>query len=45
MQEIAGRSAICLAIRYLKGEKLAKRYPIACPAITRENASQLKGQF
>jgi len=43
--EEEGRSAIRLAIKYLKGEKLGKRYPIACPAITKENASQFKGQF
>jgi ribose transport system substrate-binding protein len=43
--EEEGRSGIRLAVRYLKGEKLEKRYPIACPAITRENAEKFKGQF
>ena len=40
-----GRSAIRLAIRCLQGEKLDKRYLIPCPAITKENADQFKGQF
>jgi len=43
--EEEGRSAIRLAIQYLKGEKLEKRYMIPCPAITKENADQFKGQF
>ncbi len=43
--EEEGRSAIRLAIRHLSGEKLEKRYPIDCPAITKENAGQFKGQF
>lgn len=43
--EEEGRSAIRLAIRHLKGEKLEQRYPIDCPAITKENAAQFKGQF
>ena len=51
----AGRSAsgagrliwlcIRLAIKHLKGEKLEKRYLIPCPAITKENAAEFKGQF
>jgi ribose transport system substrate-binding protein len=43
--EEEGRSAIRLAIRHLKGEKLEQRYPIDCPAITKENAHQFRGQF
>ncbi len=43
--EEEGRSAVRLAIRCLKGEKLDKRYLILCPAITKENADQFKGQF
>jgi len=43
--EEEGRSAIRLAIRYLKGEKVDKHYMILCPAITKENADQFKGQF
>jgi len=43
--EEEGRSAIRLAVRYLDGEKLERTYPIACPAITTENADQFKGQF
>jgi ABC-type sugar transport system substrate-binding protein len=43
--EEEGRMAIRLAIRHLKGEKLDKRYAIPCPAVTRENADQFKGQF
>ncbi|HEY3319382.1 MAG TPA: sugar ABC transporter substrate-binding protein [Planctomycetota bacterium] len=43
--EEEGRSAIRLAMRHLKGEKLEKRYPIDCPAVTKENVSQFKGQF
>ena len=43
--EEEGRSAIRLAIKHLKGEKLEPRYMIPCPAITKENAGQFKGQF
>jgi len=43
--EEEGRSAVRLAIRRLKGEKLEKQYLIPCPAITRENADKFKGQF
>jgi len=43
--ELEGRSAIRLAVRYLKGEKLKKEYLIPCPAITKENARKFKGQF
>lgn len=43
--EQEGRQAIRLAVRYLKGEKLEKSYPIECPPITKENADQFKGQF
>ncbi|MFA6245269.1 MAG: substrate-binding domain-containing protein [Candidatus Hydrogenedentales bacterium] len=43
--EEEGRSAVRLAIQYLKGEKLEKSYPVLCPPITKENASQYKGQF
>jgi len=43
--EEEGRSGVRLAIKYLKGEKLEKRYPVDCPPITRENADQYKGQF
>jgi len=43
--EEEGRSAIRLAIKHLNGEKLRPRYLIPCPAITRENADQFKGQF
>lgn len=43
--EEEGRMAVRLAVRYLKGEKLESRYMIPCPAITRENAEQFKGQF
>jgi len=43
--EEEGRSAIRLAVRHLKGEKLDKRYPIDCPPITADNAAQFKGQF
>lgn len=43
--EEEGRSGIRLAVRHLKGEKLEKRHPIDCPAITKENAAQFKGQF
>lgn len=43
--ELEGRSAIRLAVRYLKGEKLDKEYLIPCPPITKENAHNFKGQF
>lgn len=43
--EEEGRSAIRLAVRYLNGEKLDKRYPVDCPPITAENANKFKGQF
>jgi len=43
--EEEGRSAIRLAVSYLDGEKLKKRYPVDCPPITRENAHKFKGQF
>ena len=43
--EEEGRSAVRLAVRYLKGEKLEARYMIPCPAITKENAHEFKGQF
>lgn len=43
--EEEGRNAIRLAVRCLNGEKLDSRYMIPCPAITRENADQFKGQF
>jgi len=43
--EEEGRSAIRLAVKYLNGEKLEKRYPVDCPAITRENADKFEGQF
>ncbi len=43
--EEEGRSAIRLAVKHLEGEKLDKRYMIPCPAITRDNADQFKGQF
>ena len=43
--EEEGRSAMRLAVKYLDGEKLDRTYPIACPAITAENADQFKGQF
>lgn len=43
--EEEGRTAIRLAVRHLKGEKLEERYPINCPAITKENAHKFKGQF
>ena len=43
--EEEGRSAIRLAVKYLNGEKLEKRYPVDCPAITGENAHNFKGQF
>lgn len=43
--EEEGRNGVRLAIRHLKGEKLEKSYLIACPAITKANADQFKGQF
>ncbi|MHC4461473.1 MAG: sugar ABC transporter substrate-binding protein, partial [Planctomycetota bacterium] len=43
--EEEGRSAIRLAVKYIKGEKLERRYPVDCPPITRENANKFKGQF
>jgi len=43
--EEEGRSAIRLAAKHLKGEKLKKTYPIECPPITKENAHKFKGQF
>ena len=41
--EEEGRSAIRLAVHYLKSGKL--RHMIPCPAITKENAGQFEGQF
>ena len=43
--EEEGRSAVRLAVKYLKGEKLDKTYPIACPPITKDTAHLFKGQF
>jgi len=43
--EEEGRNGVRLAVRYLNGEKLEKSYPIECPPITKENASEFKGQF
>jgi ABC-type sugar transport system substrate-binding protein len=43
--EEEGRSAVRLAVKYLNGEKLEKRYPVDCPPITGENAHKFKGQF
>lgn len=43
--EEEGRSAVRLAVRYLKGEKLERTYPIDCPAVTKENADRFVGQF
>jgi ABC-type sugar transport system substrate-binding protein len=43
--EEEGRSAIRLAVKYLDGEKLKKRYPVDCPPITRKNAHKFEGQF
>ena len=40
-----GRSGIRLAIQAVQGEHLDKQYRILCPAITKENAGQFKGQF
>ena len=43
--EEEGRSGVRLAVKFLKGEKLEKRYPIPCPPITKDNAHKYKGQF
>jgi ABC-type sugar transport system substrate-binding protein len=43
--EEEGRSGVRLAVRHLKGEPLEKSYLIPCPAITKDNADQFKGQF
>jgi ABC-type sugar transport system substrate-binding protein len=43
--EEEGRSAVRLAVRRLRGEKLEKSYPVECPAIHRGNAGEFKGQF
>jgi len=43
--EEEGRSAIRLAVRHLKGEKLDKAYPVDCPPITKQNADKFTGQF
>ena len=43
--EEEGRSAVRLAMKHLKGETLEKRQMIPCPAITKDNADQFKGQF
>jgi len=43
--EQEGRTAVQLAIKKLNGEPLEKSYLIPCPAITKQNASQFKGQF
>ena len=43
--EEEGRSAIRLAVRHLKGEKLDKAYPVDCPPITKANAEKFTGQF
>jgi ribose transport system substrate-binding protein len=43
--EEEGRLAVRLAMKYLKGQKLDKQYLIPCPAITKDNAAQFKGQF
>lgn len=43
--EEEGRSAVRLAVKYLKGEALDKTYPIACPPITKDTAHLFKGQF
>ncbi len=40
-----GRMGVRLAMRYLKGEKLEREYPIPCPKITRDNAEGFEGQF
>jgi len=43
--EEEGRSGVRLAVRYLNGERLEKRYPVDCPPITQDNATEFKGQF
>ena len=43
--EEEGRSAVRLAVKHLKGEKLEKTYPVSCPAITKDNADKFEGQF
>ena len=43
--EEEGRSGVRLAMRHLKGETLEKRNMIPCPAITRDNAADFRGQF
>jgi len=43
--EQEGRTAVQLAIKKLNGEPLEKTYLIPCPAITKQNADQFKGQF
>ena len=43
--EEEGRSGIRIAVSFLKGEKVEKRYPVSCPPITKENAAQYRGQF
>lgn len=43
--EEEGRSGIRLAVKLLNGEPLEKSYLIPCPAITKANADQFKGQF
>ncbi len=43
--EEEGRSAIRLAVKHLRGEPLDARHMIPCPAITKDNADQFKGQF
>jgi ABC-type sugar transport system substrate-binding protein len=43
--EQEGRDAVRLAIAHLNGEKLRKEFLIPCPAITKKNAVQFKGQF
>lgn len=43
--EQEGRTAVQLAIKKINGEPLEKSYLIPCPAITKDNADQFKGQF
>jgi ABC-type sugar transport system substrate-binding protein len=43
--EEEGRSAVRLAVSYLKGASLDKTYPIACPPITKDSAHLFEGQF
>ncbi|MCX5769384.1 MAG: hypothetical protein NTZ09_03805 [Candidatus Hydrogenedentes bacterium] len=38
-------TAVQLALKKLNGEPLEKTYLIPCPAITKSNADQFKGQF